>query len=80
MNIHAEFRLTIDLSTGEEVELHRCLLPQAPARGEIVNINGNPYRVSECGWGIGIEEPKVYAYITVDKATSFTVVLGGRKY
>jgi hypothetical protein len=68
------------------VMLRRHDLWQVPLVGEIVSIDGNPYRIIHTGWALpdldemGPETPIQYAYVKVQKASNFTVNLGGREY
>jgi hypothetical protein len=92
--IHARFDLVWKLSDMAGVMLHRQDLWQIPLVGEIVNIGGYPYRVISRGWGLPeVENPSTpidqggrnsgytqYAVVKVQKATNFTVELGGREY
>lgn len=86
MNIIVRFDLIHTLTDLSGVQLLKRPMPAVPSEGQIVNIGGNPYRVIEVGWAVPAwdnenrEDLNVYAYVRVQKASSFTVTLGGRKY
>jgi len=92
--IHTRFDLVWNLSDMAGVMLRRQNLWQVPLVGETVNIGGNPYRVIDVGWSLpdmsDVSTPSLeggpndgyvqYAYVKVQKASDFTVMLGGTEY
>lgn len=92
--IHTRFNLVWKLSDRAGVLLRRQNLWQVPEVGEIVNIGGNPYRVIHRGWALpDVTDPDTpvleggpndgyiqYAFVEVQKASDFTVTLGGTEY
>ena len=78
--LHAEFRLLYNLANRHEVALLAMEMPQVPSEGQIVNIEGNPYRVVAVAWSVLANNDQTYVYINVQKASDFTVIIGGHEY
>ena len=92
--IHVRFDLVSPHDTDMAgVMWRRQNLWQVPLVGEIVNIGGNPYRVISVGWSLpdmldastpmeegGDDGYLQYAFVKVQKASKFTVTLGGTEY
>lgn len=78
--IDIRFDLIYSAHNRGTVILHRGNYPQVPGVGDLVNINGNPYRVVCRGWAVGNDDGQLYAYVEVDKASGFDVKIGGRTY
>ena len=74
------FELLYNLADDERVLLLSIDMPQVPGKGHVVNINGYPYRVVDIRWAIWGGDLAVYAFVDVQKASTFTVTLGGREY
>jgi hypothetical protein len=83
--ILARFDFVYRLHDMAAVQLERRRLWQIPAEGQTVNIDGNPYRVFDVGWALpdvndDSNDAVQYAYVKVQKASDFTVTIGGRVY
>jgi len=93
--IHTRFDLVWQLTDMAGVMLRRQNLWEVPLVGETVNIGGNPYRVISRGWslpdmdtvtdtpvleGAPNEGYLQYAFVKVQKASNFTVEIGGTEY
>ena len=84
--IHTRFDLVWKLTDMDGVMLRRINLWQVPLVGEIINIGGTPYRVINTSGSlpdedeIGHSSPVQWAFVKVQKASSFTVNLGGTEY
>jgi hypothetical protein len=64
--IITEFRLIKSLHKRDKDEfIERIELPETPAKGEVVNINGEPYIVYSKGWTFDNKCSKHYCYIDV---------------
>ena len=62
--IVTEFRLIQSLHNREDyIFVARIELPETPDKGEVVNINGQPYVVYNKGWAFSDESTKHYCYI-----------------
>lgn len=64
----------------QRVQVHRRAMWQVPSVGQVVNINGDPYRVIDVGWAFTEDDPTAYAYVDLQKAADFTVTVGDRDY
>ena len=63
-SIITEFRLIKSLhNRDKDVFIERLVLPETPDKGEVVNINGEPYVVYNKGWAFDHECTKHYCYI-----------------
>ena len=61
-----EFRTAYTEDHDDDVFLDRHDLPAVPDVGELVNINGNPYRVIERAWALGNDSlVALHCYIRV---------------
>ena len=84
--IRTRFDLVWKLSNRDGVFLTLLDLWQVPRIKDIVNIEGNPYRVINVGWSLPTKEerhedsPTQYAFVDVQKASEFKVLLGDREY
>jgi hypothetical protein len=92
--INVRFDLVSQLSNMDGVLLRRQNLWQVPLVGEIVSIGGYPYRVIARAWSLpdvigdpmSLAPPEShgayaqFAYVKVQKASSFTVHIGSKAY
>lgn len=62
MSAVLEFRLRRKEYVDDDVFIARLHGPP-PAVGELVNIDGHPYRVIERGWAFETGSPTAYCYI-----------------
>lgn len=75
--IDARFDLVTRLTDMSGATIHRCGLWQVPDVGQIVSIEGNPYRVISIGWALPSmaesdpDDAVQYAYVKVQKASDF---------
>ena len=70
-SIVTEFRLIKSLHNRDKDEfVDRLELPETPDKGDIVNINGEPYVVYKKGWAFSDESTKHYCYIDLLRAGS----------
>lgn len=70
-SIITEFRLIKSLhNRDKDVFVDRIELPETPDKGEVVNINGEPYVVYKKGWAFDHECTKHYCYIDLLRAES----------
>lgn len=62
--IITEFRLIKSLGDrGKDEFVERIELPETPSKGDVVNINGDPYVAYSKGWGFDGDCSKHYCYI-----------------
>ena len=79
MSIIVRFELLYRLSPRAVVLLHRMPMPQVPAEGQVITIRSDPYRVTAVSWAIDASDA-IFAYVDVQKASDFTVTIGGVEY
>lgn len=63
--IHAEFRRAATEHRDNDTFIMRADVSAVPDRGEVININGEPYRVIERGWALASDQPGIYCYLRV---------------
>jgi hypothetical protein len=65
--IHCEFRKINSASGDADTRLAQFTLPAVPSRGELININGNPYIVFERAWAVGDDTDEPHEDCTIDE-------------
>ena len=76
-----KYELLYNLHKDYKVYLGEFISNYVPRVGDIVNINGDPFVVYRVGAAMGDDEPtETYIYISVFKAGTFELEIGGTKY
>ena len=65
--IHCEFRKINSASEAADTRLAQFTLPAVPSRGELINIDGNPYIVFERAWAVGNDPSLLQEDRTIDE-------------
>ena len=68
--INVEFRLTMSHNRDSDKMIYKDKWPTAPIVGELVNLNGDPYIITERGWAasndLGVDQiDNLYCYFRV---------------
>ena len=53
--INVIFNKMTNLANDHKIEIYRTKMPQAPSKGDLVNVNGYPYIVQDRGWVVSKE-------------------------
>ena len=82
--IPTRFDYLYNLGHNQTVMLQKTRLHEIPRVGEVVNLLGYPFRVVEVGWSIphpeDVDDEAQYAFVTVQKASEFTFVVGDQEF
>jgi hypothetical protein len=78
-----KYELIYNLHQGFKVFLAELESNYSPAVGSIVNINGDPfvvYTIEAAVFQVSKDDQNTYLYVSVFKAGSFELEIGGKEY